>query len=414
MTAPASERIAIIGGGPAGLMAAEGLLGRGFGVDLYDAMPSLGRKFLLAGVGGMNITHSEAFEPFVARYAERAPQMRRLLEHFGPADLRNWIHGLGIDTFVGSSGRVFPTDMKAAPLLRAWLQRLRDVRLANGEPALQIHVRHRWLGWAVDGALRFATPGGEIQRVYACVVLALGGASWSRLGSNGAWVELLAEKGVHIAPLKPANCGFECHWSAHLKQKFAGAPLKSVSLSFTDLHGRSETRKGEALLTEHGIEGSLIYAFSARLRDSVIANGRARFTLDLLPDHNAEKIRAELGKPRGGKSLSAVLKSKLGLDGAKAALLYETLNKDQLTDARTVSQTLKAIPITVHATRPLDEAISTAGGVPFEELDEHLMLKKLPGVYCCGEMLDWEAPTGGYLLTGGVASGALIGSCVRP
>ncbi len=390
--------VIIIGGGPAGLIAAEQLTNAGYAVDLYDAMPTLGRKFLLAGIGGLNITHSEPFDAFCSRYAERQPQIQALLAHFGAKELRAWCAELGVETFVGTSGRVFPKEMKAAPLLRAWLARLKR----NG---LRVHPRHRWLGWGAQGQLVFETPQGTITAPYTAVILALGGGSWKRLGSDGAWVKLLTDRHIPIAPLKPANCGFLCAWSAHLSSRFAGSALKSVTLRFTDLTGQTETRRGEMIITERGIEGSLIYAFSARLRDTLITQGSATFHLDLLPNHSHAQLEAALHKKPANKTLGNFLKSQWKLDRVKAALLFETLDKAQWQNIPLLAATLKAIPITVTATTPINEAISTAGGVPFEALDENLMLRHLPGVFCAGEMLDWEAPTGGYLLTACFASG---------
>jgi len=392
---PTPSRIAIIGGGPAGLMAAEVLSQAGIAVDLYDAMPSVGRKFLLAGVGGMNITHAEDFPAFVGRYRQRADHLRPPLGAFGPAALREWIHGLGIDTFVGSSGRVFPTDMKAAPLLRAWLKRLRD-------GGVQIHTRQRWLGWDEDGQLRIAGPDGQSLINPAATLLALGGGSWARLGSDGAWVPLLEARGVAIAPLQPANCGFEvAGWSQHLMEKFAGAPLKTVSLA---LPGEAP-RKGEFVLTASGIEGSLVYALSAEIRQRINASGSASVLLDLLPDRSQEQIATALARPRGSQSMAKHLHRQLKLDGAKAALLRELAAAETFQDPQALATAIKALPIQLVRPRPLDEAISSAGGVPFEALDDNLMLRQLPGVFCAGEMLDWEAPTGGYLLTACFATG---------
>lgn len=391
----AATRIAIIGGGPAGLMAAEVLSQAGVAVDLYDAMPSVGRKFLLAGVGGMNITHAEDYSAFVGRYRQRAEQLRPLLDAFAPQSLREWIHGLGIDTFVGSSGRVFPTDMKAAPLLRAWLKRLRD----NG---VQIHTRQRWLGWSEDGQLRIAGPEDESLLNPTATLLALGGGSWSRLGSDGAWVPLLESRGVTIAPLQPANCGFEvASWSAHLVDKFAGAPLKTVSLA---LPGQAP-RKGEFVLTATGIEGSLVYALSAEIRNQTDASGSTTVLLDLLPDRTPQQIATALAKPRGSQSMAKHLHRQLKLDGVKAALLRELTDAETFQSPQALAAAIKALPITLLRPRLLDEAISSAGGVPLEELDDNLMLRQLPGVFCAGEMLDWEAPTGGYLLTACFATG---------
>lgn len=395
MPQPSSFRVAIIGGGPAGLMAAEVLGQAGVNVDLYDAMPSVGRKFLLAGVGGMNITHAEDYAAFVSRYAERAGDLRPLLDAFSPDSLRKWIHGLGIDTFVGSSGRVFPSDMKAAPLLRAWLKRLR-------ESGVQLHTRQRWLGWDEHGALRIAGPQGETRVEADATLLALGGGSWARLGSDGAWVPLLQNRGIAIAPLQPANCGFEvAGWSAHLREKFAGAPLKTVSL---ELPGEAP-RKGEFVLTATGIEGSLVYALSAPIRNTINRDGAATVLLDLLPDRTLTQIASALARPRGSQSMAKHLHRQLKLDGAKAALLRELTDATTFQAPQALAAAIKALPIRLVRPRPLDEAISSAGGVPFEELDEGLMLRRLPGVFCAGEMLDWEAPTGGYLLTACFASG---------
>ncbi|WP_236394143.1 TIGR03862 family flavoprotein, partial [Pseudomonas gessardii] len=394
--------VTIIGGGPAGLMAAEVLSQAGVRVDLYDGMPSVGRKFLLAGVGGMNITHSEAYPAFLARYAERAPDIAPLLRQFGAEALCEWIHGLGIETFVGSSGRVFPTDMKAAPLLRAWLKRLRD-------QGVVIHTRHRWLGWHADGGLIIHSPDGEKTVHSDAVLLALGGGSWSRLGSDGAWLKLLEDQGVPCAPLQPSNCGFEVSaWSELMVSKFAGAPLKNVAIGLAD----GQPRLGECVVTATGIEGSLIYALSAPIRQAINRDGSATVHIDLLPGKPLDKVQAALAKPRGSRSMSKHLHSQLGLDGVKAALLRELAPAEHFNDPQQLAGDIKALPLTLVKTRPMDEAISTAGGVPFEALDERLMLKQLPGVFCAGEMLDWEAPTGGYLLTGCFASGrAAVGSC---
>ncbi len=395
MPQPSSFRVAIIGGGPAGLMAAEVLGQAGVNVDLYDAMPSVGRKFLLAGVGGMNITHAEDYAAFVSRYGERAGDLRPLLDAFSPDSLREWIHGLGIDTFVGSSGRVFPSDMKAAPLLRAWLKRLR-------ESGVQLHTRQRWLGWDEHGALRIAGPQGETQVEADATLLALGGGSWARLGSDGAWVPSLQNRGIAIAPLQPANCGFEvAGWSEHLREKFAGAPLKTVSLA---LPGEAP-RKGEFVLTATGIEGSLVYALSAPIRNTINRDGAATVLLDLLPDRNLTQIASALARPRGSQSMAKHLHRQLKLDGVKAALLRELTDATTFQAPQALAAAIKALPIRLVRPSPLDEAISSAGGVPFEELDEGLMLRRLPGVFCAGEMLDWEAPTGGYLLTACFASG---------
>ncbi|UST63428.1 TIGR03862 family flavoprotein [Pseudomonas moraviensis] len=396
---PANTHVAIIGGGPAGLMAAEVLSQAGVRVDLYDGMPSVGRKFLLAGVGGMNITHSEAYPAFLARYAERAPQIAPLLRAFDADALCRWIHELGIETFIGSSGRVFPTDMKAAPLLRAWLKRLRD-------SGVVIHTRHRWLGWDANGALRIASPEGEFSVDPDATLLALGGGSWSRLGSDGAWMLPLEQRGVDLAPLQPSNCGFEVQaWSDLMVSKFAGAPLKNIAIGLND----DIPRLGECVITATGIEGSLIYALSAPIREAINRYGAAVIHIDLLPGRPVDKLQAALSKPRGSRSMAKHLHSQVGVDGVKAALLRELTDAETFADPALLARAIKALPLTLVKTRPLDEAISSAGGVRFEAMDERLMLKALPGVFCAGEMLDWEAPTGGYLLTGCFASGRAAG-----
>ena len=412
LPASALPQVCIIGGGPAGLMAAEALAGVAASVELFDAMPSVGRKFLLAGKGGLNLTHAEPVEAFAARYAERRPQIAPMLERFGPAALRAWALGLGIDTFVGSSGRVFPSDLKAAPLLRAWLARLR----ANG---LRLHMRHRWVGIQRDAdggwRLRFDTPEGPVERRADAVVLALGGASWPQLGADGAWLPLLAAQGVGIAPLRASNCGFDAGlaWSVHLISRFAGQPLKNVALRFAPEGRTVFDQAGEFVLTATGIEGSLVYAASALVRERIARCGHAVVEVDLLPGRDAVFVHAEVARPRGSRSLATHLKSRLGIDGAKAALLHELLPREAIADAAQLAAAIKALPITLVAARPVQEAISTAGGVRFEGLDEALMLHALPGVFCCGEMLDWEAPTGGYLLTACFASGLVAGEGAR-
>jgi hypothetical protein len=414
----ATPIVAVIGGGPAGLMAAEVLAQAGVRVDLYDAMPSVGRKFLMAGKGGMNITHAEPFDVFLTRYGTRRDGIEPLLRAFPPEALREWIHSLGIATFVGTSSRVFPADMKAAPLLRAWLHRLR-------EHGVHFHARHRWCGWDEQGALRFeivqSSGAGPLSRerervgeragvkiVNAdAVVLALGGGSWPQLGSDGAWVSLLAHRGIAIAPLRPSNCGFDVQWSAHFRERFVGEPLKSVAASFGDVR-----KQGECVITEHGIEGGLIYALSAALRDEIERNGHATLHLDLLPDWPLQRVQTEVSHPRGARSLSSHLQSRLGLKGVKANLLREALSTEQMHDTALLARTIKALPLRLVAARPLSEAISSAGGVTFEAVDEHLMLRKMPGVFVAGEMLDWEAPTGGYLLSACFASGQAAGKGV--
>lgn len=423
-------------------MAAEVLCGAGAAVrvEVYDAMPSVGRKFLLAGKGGLNLTHAEPAPAFVGRYRERSAQLGPVLAAFGPAQLRAWAEALGIETFVGSSGRVFPKDLKAAPLLRAWLHRLRAAGVV-------FHMRHRWLGWAGDGTCRFAGPGGEEQVKADAVVLALGGGSWARLGSDGAWLPLLKEKDIAVLPLRPSNCGFDIRaapaasrqgsggrsesrraflgelagkspalpggWTDHFSSRFAGQPFKSVAISFTDSQGRHFSRKGEFMATATGVEGSLIYAASSWLRDEIAASGSATLLLDLLPDKSPEQVLVEVRHPRGSRSLSSHLKSRLNLEGIKAAMLHEVLGKEAINDAVQLARAIKALPVTLVAARPLDEAISSAGGVAFEAMDEQLRVKApvglLPPLFCAGEMLDWEAPTGGYLLTACFSSGHAAG-----
>lgn len=399
------KQIAIIGGGPAGLMAAEVLLEGGAQVDLYDAMPSVGRKFLLAGRGGLNLTHTESIEHFVARYGTRREVFEPLLSNFGPDALQTWVHGLGIATFIGSSGRVFPEQMKAAPLLRAWLHRLRAA-------GLRIHVRHRWCGWEPSSTgprLCFDTPQGRSLVDADTVVLAVGGGSWAKLGSDGAWVDILAHAGVQVAPLRPSNCGFDVGWSDYFRSRFAGLPLKSVALSFTDTRGVNHRRAGELMLSATGVEGSLIYAASAPLRDVIDAQGEALIHLDLAPDKSLARLTDEIAHPRGSRSLSSHLQSRTGIKGAKMGLLREVVPAQDFAEPLRLASAIKSLPLTLIATRPIDEAISSAGGVVFGELDTNWMLRKRPGMFCAGEMLDWEAPTGGYLLTGCFASGRAAG-----
>ena len=385
-----TDSVAIIGGGPAGLMVAETLALRGITVDVYDAMPSIGRKFLMAGKGGMNLTHSENSVSFMTRYAERETQLAPMIGQFDATALRAWVKDLGIDTYVGSSGRVFPVDMKAAPLLRAWLHRLR-------QQGVRFHMRHRWLGWDEQDQLRFATPDGEVCLPARAQVFALGGGSWARLGSNGAWVNLLRQRGLDVADLQPANCGFDLDWSTFFKDKFAGQPILTVAAR---VQGSTQPmRKGQFVITSTGVEGSLIYALSAALRQQLQSQGKAVLELDLLPDTPMEKVLAELEHPRGSRSLSSHLKTRLGLDALKTALLHECLDKTDFAQASILAHAIKALPVVLHATRPIDEAISSAGGLRFEDLDENLMAVQHPGLFFAGEMLDWEAPTGGYLLT---------------
>ncbi len=406
-TSHARHQIAIIGGGPAGLMAAEAALAAGASVDVYEAMGSVGRKFLIAGKGGLNLTHGEPRPNFDAHYRERAPELARWLDAFDGEALREWARGLGVETYIGSSGRVFPIDRKAAPLLRGWVRRLR-------EAGARFHVHHRWQGWDSDGALRFATPAGEHLAHADAVVLAMGGGSWPQLGSDGAWVAALAERGIDLAPLRPSNCGFDVGWSDVLKKQHAGAPLKPVVLHWQNLHDEAHSLQGECVLTETGLEGSAIYAVSADLRERILRDGETMLWLDLAPGRTQERLQSDLAKPRGKRSVGEHLRRQTGLDAAKATLVFESLlmqglPRDAMNDAMRIAATIKRLPLRLRAMRPLAEAISTAGGVRLEALDDDLQLKALPGVFCAGEMLDWEAPTGGYLLTACFASGLIAG-----
>lgn len=394
------KTVAIIGGGPAGLMAAEVLIQQGVRVDVYDSMPSLGRKFLMAGKSGLNLTHSEPFESFVGRYGKQKNEVKKWLMDFSPDDLREWARTLGVESFVGTSGRVFPVGMKASPLLRAWLKRL-------DAAGVKVHLRHRWIGWDEDHALRFETVDGVRTIKADAVILALGGGSWSRLGSDGAWTRWLENAGVRVDALKPANCGFDVAWSLFFQEKFDGHPVKSVVLSFGDFR-----QQGEFIITREGVEGSLIYAASALMRDALYAEGKAVMRLDLAPDKTEAQVLERLSKPRGSRSMANHLEKTLGLKGVKAGLLREFVPKDEFADMERLSFYIKSLPVPLTATRPLDEAISSAGGVMFDSVDENLMLQAMPGVFCAGEMLDWEAPTGGYLLTACFASGRWAGNGV--
>lgn len=395
--------VAIIGGGPAGLMAAETARAGGVEVDLYDAMPSIGRKLLLAGKGGLNLTHSEPLEPFLSRYRPRRTQIEAVIKDFGPEALRAWAQALGIKTFVGSSGRVFPQDLKAAPLLRTWLRRLRKA-------GVRFHVRHRWIGWNQEGELLFRTFEDETRSVHAdATILALGGGSWPKLGSDARWVDILQKRGVSITPLRPANCGFDVEWSDHIRTKFAGHPVKSVAVIVAKPSG-SFWQQGEFVITKTGVEGGVIYAVSAYLRDQIEADGSAILKLDLAPDRDQARLTRELSRPRGKRTMATHLQRRAHIAGVKAALLREVTPKEDFADPVRLAAAIKSLPVKLVAARPMAEAISTAGGVRFEELDERLMIRKLPGLFCAGEMLDWEAPTGGYLLTACFATGRTAGA----
>ena len=403
LSSTAPRRVAIIGGGPAGLMAAETVRAAGHQVDVYEAKGSPGRKFLIAGKGGLNLTHSDAHEVFVARYRERASEVGAWLADFDGPALRDWALGFGVETYVGSSGRVFPVDRKAAPLLRGWVRRLK-------EQGVRLHVQHRWTGWADDGALRFETPEGEVTVQADAVVLAMGGGSWPQLGSDAAWVAPLAARGIDMAPLQSANCGFDVDWTAYFRDRQAGAPLKPLVAHWVALDGQPRTLQGECVISADGIEGSLIYAMAADLRDTLARDGAVTLHLDLLPGQTEAQLLDKLQRPRQGRSFGEHLRRQLGLGGVKSALLFEVLGKDagQLPADR-IAAALKRLPLSLLRPRPMAEVISTAGGVRLEALDAQLMLRDLPGTFCAGEMLDWEAPTGGYLLTACFASGLRAG-----
>ncbi len=397
-----NHSVAIIGGGPAGLMAAEVLSKYGVKVDVYDSMPSLGRKFLLAGKSGLNLTHSEPFDKFISHYGDQKKEIEKWLMDFTPDDLREWARRLGVETFVGTSGRVFPVEMKASPLLRAWLKRL-------AESGVNFYLKHRWNGnlAAVPGGknvVQFETVNGIKSVTADAVVLALGGGSWAKLGSDGAWAHWLSQAGVMVDALKPSNCGFDVAWSPIFKEKFDGQPIKSVILSFGNFH-----QQGEFIVTKEGVEGSLIYAASALMRDEILAKGKAVMLLDLAPDKTESQLVDKLSRPRGSRSMANHLEKTVGMKGVKAGLLREFISKDDFGNMEKIAFYIKQLPIPLIAARPLDEAISTAGGVMFESLDENLMIRELPGIFGAGEMLDWEAPTGGYLLTACFASGRKAG-----
>ncbi|OWT77224.1 MULTISPECIES: TIGR03862 family flavoprotein [unclassified Achromobacter] len=390
----------VIGAGPAGLMAAEVLAAAGARVEVYDAMPSAGRKFLLAGRGGLNLTHSEPLPAFLGRYDVAAqPLVQRWLGAVSPQALRDWAQGLGVQTFVGTSGRVFPQEMKAAPLLRAWMARLRAA-------GVQFHMRHRWLGWTATSALLFASPQGQVSASADAVVLALGGASWARLGSDGAWVPLLRERGVGVNDLMASNCGFDAQWTPFLRERHAGEPVKAVAARV----GQGGMRRGEFILTASGVEGGLVYALSAALREQWRAQGYAEMRVDLLPQMDADRVAMDVAHPRGARSWSSHLQSRLNLKGVKMALLRECAPAEAFNDPAWLARCIKDLPLRLSGPRPIDEAISSAGGVRLDEVDEDLQLRRLPGVFCTGEMLDWDAPTGGYLLTACFAGGAIAGA----
>ena len=400
MTSPELHPVvAIIGAGPAGLMAADVLSTQGVPVVVYDGMPSGGRKFLLAGRGGLNLTHSEPLDAFLRRYSGFDNTVPRWLDAMSPQALRTWADELGAATFVGTSGRVFPHEMKAAPLLRGWLARLR----ARG---VEFRMRHRWQGFDANGGLCFLNAGDALTVKPRACLLALGGGSWSRLGSDGAWVDVLTAKGVEIAPLAPANCGFDVAWSAPFVEKWAGQPLKNIALSTAS---DGEFRAGECMLTATGIEGGGVYAWSGSLVKTCASQGQAKLFIDLLPDWSRDKVLAALSVSRGARSWSSFLQSRLRLTGAKWGVLRECVTPEVMSSPIALTNAIKALPIALLRPRPMDEAISTSGGVVRQALDENLMLRAMPGMFCAGEMLDWDAPTGGYLLTAVMASGVVAG-----
>ena len=392
------HRVAVVGGGPAGLFAAERFRAHGARVDLFEAKGSVGRKFLIAGKGGLNLTHADAFDLFASRYGPRSDALARWLRRFDADALRAWARGFGIETYVGTSGRVFPEDRKAAPLLRGWVRRLR-------EQGVVFHVQHRWTGWDATGALTFRAGEGSRAERFDAVVLALGGGSWPQLGSDGAWVPVLRERGIDIAALQPSNCGFDLDWSAHFAQHHAGAPIRPVVVHWQDHDGAARALQGECVATATGLEGSVVYALSAMLRDRIERDGHADIAFDLAPDRALDRLRLALSKPRGKRSLAEQLRREAGVHGVKAGLLREVLPREAMQDPGQLAAAIKRLPLRLLRPRPIAEAISSAGGVRLEALDARLMLRALPGVFVAGEMLDWEAPTGGYLLTACFASG---------
>jgi uncharacterized flavoprotein (TIGR03862 family) len=395
------NHVAVIGAGPAGLMAAEVLAQGGAYVTVYDAMPSAGRKFLMAGRGGLNLTHSELLPAFLARYREAMPHLKAAIEAFPPSGLRDWSDALGQETFIGSSGRVFPRAFKASPLLRAWLRRLDSI-------GVKLALRHRWTGWDEQGRLLFETPDGPRVVETDATVLALGGASWPRLGSDGAWADPLADKGVKIAPLRPANCGFSVAWSDIFRDRFEGQPLKGVALTFGE-----HSARGEAIITRSGVEGGAIYGLSAELREAIVRNGTAALTITLRPDLGTDNLTTKLSIPKGKQSLSNFLRKAAQLSPVAIGLLQEAAKASGVSLASMppaeLARLINAVPIQLTGVAPIARAISTAGGIAFDELDGDFMLRRLPGVFAAGEMLDWEAPTGGYLLQASFATGAAAG-----
>lgn len=391
-----SSRVAIIGAGPAGLMAAETLTNQGIGVDIYDAMPSVGRKFLMAGKSGLNITHAEEKTNFLSRYDDNT-QIKDFVASFAAEEIVEWMNGLGIQAHTGSTGRIFPSMMKSSPLLRAWLIRL-------GERGAALHTKHRWTGWNDFGGLIFETPDGARTSSPSATIFALGGQSWKRLGSDGKWLEMFKSQNISTEEFAPSNNGFTVDWSNKMQKDFAGAPLKSIGVGL----GQNLIR-GEFVITKNGIESGVIYTLSAKIRNQLKAYGSATLTLDLVPDLSESILAEKLRRPRGKQSLSNHLRKACKLTGVKLALVYESVEKSTLQDMDKLAARIKALPIKITGASPLDEAISTIGGVAWDALDEHLMLKEMPGVFCAGEMIDWDAPTGGYLITACLATGRAAG-----
>ena len=396
------KHVAIVGGGPAGLMAAEVAARGGAAVTVYERMPTVGRKFLLAGRGGLNLTHSEELAAFLGRYGAAEPGLRAAIEAFPPDALRVWCEALGQATFVGSSGRVFPRSMKTSPVLRAWLRQL-------DAAGVSFKLRHRWMGWDEDGYLLFDTPQGRTTVSADATILALGGASWPQLGSDGAWVGPVGEAGVGVAPLQPANCGFVVRWSDIFRSRFAGQPLKRLELSFGD-----QKVRGEAMVTEAGLEGGGVYALSAALRETIASTGAALLHIDLRPDLTHADLVARLATPRAKQSLSTFLRKAANLSAVAIGLLQEAAKASSQhlasMEPAALADLVKAVPVRLTGTAPIARAISTAGGIAFDEVDEHFMLRRRPGVFVAGEMLDWEAPTGGYLLQACFATGVAAGN----
>ncbi len=381
-------------------MAAEVLGAHGYAVDIFDRMPTPARKFLMAGKSGLNITHSEELDMFVTRYDEKQPKLESSIRAFSAGDIQAWMDSLGCPSFIGSSGRVFPKAMKASPLLRSWINRLEQY-------GARLFMRHDWRGWNNDGALVFDTPDGQKMEQYTATILALGGASWQRLGSDGRWVKYLDQGDVQVTPFKPANCGLNVDWTDHMKKNFAGSPIKNICLSTCDSSNRIQKTQGDLMLTEYGVEGGPVYTLSRFVRERLLTHTGAILSVDLMPDRSLHDLQQALNKPRGKKSLSTFLKRVIGIDKAKTALLHECWPKSLFLtdDMDALAKAMKSTPISVKSVRPIEEAISSAGGLCFSNLDENLMITKKPGLFCAGEMIDWEAPTGGYLITACFAQG---------